>query len=263
MIGLQIPEPQEAPTFSAPEPTKPFEIPWQTLFLTLYALGGLASLTPSIHSWVKLRRLKQSAIRCTDRRIQTFAGKDSIRVYLSDRTSMPMAWGFFRPIILLPKNANVWTDARLKAVLAHEQAHIERRDTRMTILLQLTRALYWPQPLVWWLASEWQTTAELDCDRRALEQGENAHDYATALYDFAKQHSKPNPLALPMARPHAIEERVKRVLSPSMNASQSGIISTLVALSLFFAASVVAIEEGKHRARNSATNKLIITKLSN
>src|SRR5665213_3526650 len=47
---------------------------------------------------------------------------------LSLREDGPMAWGIFRPVILLPKNSLHWPRARLQAVLLHELAHIRRRD---------------------------------------------------------------------------------------------------------------------------------------
>lgn len=237
----------------------PFEFPWRAFFLTLYSLGALASLVPVMRSWFNLRQLKLSAVRSTDLRIRSLAGVDSKRVYLSASTSMPMTWGFREPIILLPSDATTWSDARLRVVLAHERAHLERWDTGMTLLVQFTRALYWPQPLVWWLARQWQAEAELDCDRRVIEQGEDAHDYATALYDFAKAQSQGTPVALPMARTQPIEERVKRVLSPSTSIRRGATLPALIALSAFFALALVAQEEEAPPKPDPAMEELMAT----
>ena len=78
--------------------------------------------------------------------------KRQCRVRRSDAVAVPMMWGFFRPVILLPTEANSWEPERLRAVLLHELAHVQRRDWLMQTIAQITCAVYWFNPIVWVVA---------------------------------------------------------------------------------------------------------------
>ena len=79
----------------------------------------------------------------------TGAVRRECELRLSDREDGPMAWGFFRPVILLPKGARFWPRERLQAVLLHELAHVRRRDGLTQMLVLLACAVYWFNPLMW------------------------------------------------------------------------------------------------------------------
>ena len=57
-----------------------------------------------------------------------------------------MVWGFLRPVILLPVDADQWQTERLRAVLLHELAHIKRWDWTMLMVTQIMCAVYWFNP---------------------------------------------------------------------------------------------------------------------
>ena len=41
---------------------------------------------------------------------------------------MPVATGIFRPAVIMPTDADTWSESRLRIVLLHELAHVKRRD---------------------------------------------------------------------------------------------------------------------------------------
>lgn len=63
--------------------------------------------------------------------------------------SVPMTWGTWRPVILLPTAARNWPADQRRAVLLHELAHVRRHDAALGALAHLACALHWPNPLVW------------------------------------------------------------------------------------------------------------------
>ena len=146
--------------------------------------------------------------------------KRRYRVRLSDAVTVPMVWGFFRPVILLPADANNWQAERQRAVLLHELGHIQRRDWLMQTIAQLTCALYWFNPLVWFATRQMRTEAEQACDDHVLNAGYQSTDYAQHLLDIVrnvKAAGSAARAAVAMARQSKIEERLRTVLAENRN----------------------------------------------
>jgi hypothetical protein len=135
-----------------------------------------------------------------------------------------MTWGIFRPVILLPEEAEFWTRARLEAVLLHELAHIRRRDALTQLLAFVVCAFYWPNPLIWLGAQRLRREAETAADDAVITSGIKPSAYAGELLRIASEF-RVRGLSLPlaMAAPSALEARVKSVLEP--NQSRSGVTS--------------------------------------
>ncbi|HLW79412.1 MAG TPA: M56 family metallopeptidase, partial [Terriglobia bacterium] len=143
-----------------------------------------------------------------------------VSVLISDRPIMPMAWGVLRPVILLPASAAHWPDARLRAVLAHELAHVGRRDGLTQLLARVACGIYWFNPLVWLAARELRHERERASDDRVLGLGTQASDYAAHLVDLARMLRRAEAswsMAVPMASPSHLEARVVAVLNPRVN----------------------------------------------
>ena len=141
-------------------------------------------------------------------------------VRLSNRISVPMVWGFLRPVILLPVDADQWQTERLRAVLLHELAHIKRWDWVMQTIAQIACAVYWFNPLVW-LAVRWmRIEAEQACDDQVLNAGYQSTEYAQLLLDItrnvkiAKATSR---AAVAIVRSSKIERRLRTILAENLN----------------------------------------------
>ena len=141
-------------------------------------------------------------------------------VRLSNRITVPIVWGFLRPVILLPVDANRWRTERLRAVLLHELAHIKRWDWVVQTIAQVTCAVYWFNPFVWFAARQMRIEAEQACDDQVLNTGYRSTDYAQHLLDItrdlkiAKTTSR---TAVAIARSSKIEGRLRTVLAENLN----------------------------------------------
>jgi HEAT repeat protein/beta-lactamase regulating signal transducer with metallopeptidase domain len=144
-----------------------------------------------------------------------------VRVMLSEDVSMPFAWGVRRPTIILPVDAVEWPEDRILSVLTHELAHVARRDYLMHVVIELVRALYWPNPAVWFAARKSVMERERACDDYTLRSGTSYVDYAAHLLHIAKMQLEGNmPVAaVTMAGEPGLTERISHVMNREMNRS--------------------------------------------
>ena len=143
-----------------------------------------------------------------------------VNVCLSNRIAVPMVWGFLRPVILLPVDADQWKTERLRAVLLHELAHIKRWDWTMLIVAQITCTVYWFNPLVWFAAHWMRIEAEQACDDQVLNAGYQSTDYAQLLLDITRNvkiEKVTSRAAVAIARSSKIERRLRTVLAENLN----------------------------------------------
>lgn len=101
-------------------------------------------------------------------------------------TQVPLTVGWLRRRILLPEGWRDWDPARLDAALAHELAHVERRDTLITLIGAINLCVYWFHPLAWLLRRRLASLAEHACDDLAVAWTGQRAEYARHLLDFAR-----------------------------------------------------------------------------
>lgn len=138
-------------------------------------------------------------------------------ILISSRVKGPLVAGVWRTAVLLPAGAETWTVGRRRAVLAHEAAHIRRRDPLILLAAQITTALYWFHPLCWFAAARLRAESERACDDAALRIGLRPSGYAGHLLELACRFD--TQFAIPMATTSHLESRVKSILDPEINRS--------------------------------------------
>ena len=141
----------------------------------------------------------------------------------SRQPTLLFTWGVRRPTIVLPAGAPAWPIERIRAVLRHELAHVQRRDWMVQMLAELVRSAYWFNPLVWLACHHLRQISEQACDDAVLNAGVNASDYATHLVDVAHLFTQaPRHSLLPvmtMCRPSSFEKRVRVMLKSGIDRS--------------------------------------------
>lgn len=129
----------------------------------------------------------------------------------------PGSVGCFRPRIVLPEAWREWNRVKLRAVLAHERAHIQRRDWLICIASQMNVCVFWFHPLAWWVECELARLAEEVCDDVALSETDDREGYAAALVDIALAATAHRRVfdwrVIAMARQPNLAQRVNRILN--------------------------------------------------
>lgn len=189
--------------------------------------------------WRLIRRcspLTGDWLRASDAETEPFA-----HLQTSSAGTPPMVWGWPRPTLLLPSDAAQWPEARLRAVLLHEAAHVRRQDWLTQTLTQTACALYWFNPLVWLTASRMQAEAERACDDAVLLAGVPPADYAQDLLAVARALTSAQRAsfgAVTMARHSPVRTRLEAILDPARPRRRTTPRAAALALTLAFAVAV-------------------------
>jgi beta-lactamase regulating signal transducer with metallopeptidase domain len=145
--------------------------------------------------------------------------KGRVRLLRSERTSMPIVYGIVRPAVLLPAEAEAWSEERRRMVLLHELTHVTRRDCLTQMLAQVACAFYWFNPFVWIAARRLRVEREQACDDYVLSIGTKPSDYANHLLEIARSmQERPvfewsQTASVAMARRSQLEGRLLAILS--------------------------------------------------
>jgi len=155
--------------------------------------------------------------RMADQLSKDFAMPPSVR-FLQNRTaSMLVTWGVLSPRVLLPIDADQWSENRMRAVLGHELAHIRRHDWFIQLVTEFTRAIYWFNPLVWIACNRLRLECERACDDAVIGLGVDSTEYATELLALARSLKNSHKVwtpSLAMARTSTLERRFAAMLNP-------------------------------------------------
>jgi type II secretory pathway component GspD/PulD (secretin)/beta-lactamase regulating signal transducer with metallopeptidase domain len=150
------------------------------LALSLWHLGG----------WTQLQRLKRRMVKPVDNALhsklkvlaQRLRVKQTVQLMESALVQIPTVVGWLRPVILLPASALTGlSPEQLKAILAHELAHIKRYDYLINMLQTIVEILGFYHPAVWWVSHKIRAERENCCDDLAVSISGDRLCYARAL----------------------------------------------------------------------------------
>ncbi len=227
-------------------PAAPVPAPrsWAQVVLLLWATGAaLVALRLVLGVarvwWMEWRAVELNDdewLRLTDGLSRRLRLGRVVRLLRGAGTTVPMTWGVFRPVILLPGEADGWSDERRRVVLAHELAHVRRWDALTQWIAHLAVALYWFNPLVWTAARRLREEREHACDDAVLRVGARPADYADHLLTIVRTlgTSSGPAAALAMARRTQFEGRLLSILdssAPRDGVGRAAGLATLLAAS--------------------------------
>lgn len=215
--------------------------------LLLWLTGTIAMLLPPITGRLLLIRGMRRAKPLSDpawlnslHELASQSGIRTPRLLVIPGSVMPLAFGLFRPAILLPQECLQWTEMRKRVVLVHELTHIRRRDGIWQLFANVLAALWWFQPLAWLARKRLRQESEHACDAEVLATGVRASDYATQLVDIARTSRLGllSRAAICMARRDELEPRLVRILAPQTHTGS--LVRALVSAALVIAITATA-----------------------
>ena len=172
---------------------------WIPIFSIFWIAGIAALLLYTVVSYWRLQRKVSEAVILRD------------NIFQSENVASPFVLGVFRPRIYLPYNMD---GQDLGHVVAHEQAHIRRRDHWWKPLGFLLLTFHWFNPLMWLAYVLLCRDIELACDEKVIKElgNEQRADYTQALVvcSVNRRMIAACPLAFGEV---GVKERVKSVMN--------------------------------------------------
>ena len=172
---------------------------WIPILNIIWLIGVGALLLYTAVSYWRLCRKVDTAVRYKD------------NIFQSENVSSPFVLGIIKPRIYLPFNMN---GQDLEHVVAHEQAHIRRKDHWWKHLGFLLLTIHWFNPLMWLAYVLLCRDIELACDEKVIKElgNEQRADYMQAL--VACSVNRRMIAACPLAFGEVgVKERVKSVMN--------------------------------------------------
>lgn len=221
-----------------------------------WGLGVSLMLLRLTASYVLLQRWQQqfAASLCAEwqQRLQqlslAMAIKRAVSLRLIKQSLEPWSAYLFKPVVVLPQRLlQEFSESQIKAILAHELAHIKRYDWLWNGWQCLIEALLFFHPAVWYLSRQIRAEREHACDDLAIQVGVDPLNLATALTQLAQlrrqeQQTVPSLSLASFAhgqntRISQFGLRIRRLLEPR---SQQSISWKIVIPALFIAISLFA-----------------------
>ena len=165
----------------------------------VWMIGILLLIAYTVISYWRLHREIDTAVRYKD------------NLFQSENVSSPFVLGLIKPRIYLPFNMN---GHDLEHVVAHERAHIPRKDHWWKPLGFLLLTIHWFNPFMWLSYVLLCRDIELACDEKVIRElgNEQRADYTQAL--VACSINRRTIAACPLAFGEVgVKERVKSVMN--------------------------------------------------
>lgn len=158
------------------------------IIAVVWCLGGIAFISAHMLSYLHYRkRLMRQGMPIEDEEISGLLSelknelgiKGGISLWKYSRAASPMLMGFFKPVIVLPKED--YSRDELFFILKHELVHYKRHDIWLKLLLVVAKGIHWFNPVVWMMQREAVIDMEMSCDERVIKN---------AGYDVKKAYTE-------------------------------------------------------------------------
>jgi bla regulator protein blaR1 len=211
---------------------------WLTIIRAGWIAGAMLLLASlAIDLW-RLRRIRRNGLPWSEMRklTQSLIDESGVRrpveFLLHEEIPAPLTCGIWGTAVLLPSDAQEWSEADLRRALLHELEHVRRGDWVIQLAARVTCAIYWFHPLVWVAWRRLCLEAERACDDSVVRSAE-APEYAEQLLSLARRLSKTHSQAtLGMAKRSDLSIRVSAILDGGQRRGRAGLLAAAGAVGI-------------------------------
>ena len=170
-------------------------LPWQAVGAMLWLAGSVVLVVRYVRAARQIQRRMQDN-RPPSKKVESVLHRTSSdlglalpKIVSTDMTASPFVWSLSGQIAW-PANDDALSDEQIRLMLAHELAHIRRRDHWVALLEMVGRIIWWWNPFYWWTVANLRHWAECACDANVVEQQPKLRGaYSRLLIELAALHS--------------------------------------------------------------------------
>jgi beta-lactamase regulating signal transducer with metallopeptidase domain len=229
--------------------------------VSIWFLGIIIFSFRIIGGLLYVQRLRKTGIKTPDDQWQAILNRISYKINLkhivnifeSSIVKIPVAIGYFKPIILFPLGIlSGMPQNQVEAIIAHELAHIKRNDFIVNLIQTLIETFFFYHPAIWWISSVINSERENCCDDIAINYCLDSTVYSNALFNLQEtcmQESNIVPAA--MGKRNNLYRRIKRMNSTNSSVSYGIRFAAFALLFLISTTlSVFSISSAKDKPKN-------------
>ncbi len=225
-------------------PTWRFARPsWSSVLITFWASGFVLVIAGAARRHQRLQQIVEGSRKAepdVQERTRSLSAQLGLRgcpeVLISDQRLSPLvSAGFKRSVILLPESLLTTFDSgQLTTVLAHELAHIRRRDHWVRRFEWLVMSIHWWNPVAWWASRRLHQAEEECCDALVIwALPDQRRSYGAALLktvEFLTEEKTAIPATGHAFGSFPFTKRIENIMKKQTNHSMSGAARSIVLL---------------------------------
>ncbi len=169
-------------------------------------------------------------------------GARDVEVLVCLELSVPVTVTWWRAMVLLPPAYEAMSEVEQMSLMAHELAHVSRRDFEVNLLLEFVSLAICFHPATAWLKKRIAVSREAVCDEMAAEATVGRTQYARFLLDIAQQTEEPSRVGLALGMSNtALERRILTLLDPVNKSRRYAVTVSLLSTAALLGMSVAAL----------------------
>ena len=193
--------------------------------VVVWSVGVLACSVRLLGGWLVTQRLRIAGVRPApddwqamfEQLVRRLDVSQRVTLLVSSRVDVPIVVGWLRPVVLVPVGALTGLPTEyVTALLAHELAHVCRRDYLVNLLQRVAEALLFYHPAVWWVSGQIRVEREMCCDDMAVAAQGDPVVYARALAGLDASRAASRALEMAADGPSLLD-RVRRLLGHTLS----------------------------------------------
>ncbi|UTC67387.1 MULTISPECIES: M56 family metallopeptidase [unclassified Treponema] len=210
--------------------------PW---FIWVWIAGSLICALFFLHSYLRFIIKSRSSMVLSQKETEAILNFDTLRrkikILISDKIDIPLTYGLFNPVIIIPEHYNLINDKDIRYIAYHEYVHIKNFDSAIKIIATISVAVHWFNPFVWILYILLSRDIELSCDESVIKYfgRKSKKEYANALIRMEEIKSSFIPVCN-FFNKSLIEKRILSIMRIKKKSKIITVFSCLLVLSVSF-----------------------------